>query len=73
MMFKPAMNDILKKDQSYYSLVIAVAKRAREIAEDAEANHQVVVEKPVRLAVEEFARGEYYMTEDPGLHHKNQM
>ena len=33
-MLRPAMNDILKPGQSYYSFVIAVAKRARDLAED---------------------------------------
>ena len=34
-MLRPAMNDILKDGQSYYSFVLAVAKRARDIAIDA--------------------------------------
>ena len=36
MMLKPSLTQILKKDESYYSLVVAVAKRAREIAEESE-------------------------------------
>ena len=31
MMLRPAVSQILKNNESYYSLVIAVAKRAREI------------------------------------------
>ena len=42
------------KRQSYYSVVIAVAKRAREIVEKAEENNQILVEKPVDLAVQDF-------------------
>ena len=35
MMLRPAVSQILKNNESYYSLVIAVAKRAREITSDA--------------------------------------
>ena len=34
--------------------MIAVAKRAREIVEKAEENNQILVEKPVDLAVQDF-------------------
>ena len=40
MMLRPAINDILKDGQSYYSLVVAVAKRAREITEESEKEHE---------------------------------
>ena len=62
-MHRPSATDILQPGQSYYSLVIGVAKRAREIAEEAQ-------EKGVQLAVEEFARGDYKMVErsDIGKH-----
>lgn len=63
MMHRPSANDILQKDQSYYSLVIGVAKRAREIAEEAEEEGTILLEKPVQLAVEEIARGEYKIVE----------
>ena len=33
MMLRPSMYQIISKNESYYSLVIGVAKRAREIAE----------------------------------------
>lgn len=63
MMHKPSVSDILKSGESYYSLVVAVAKRARDIASEAELNGEIIVEKPVQLAVEQFARGEYRMVE----------
>lgn len=66
-MHRPAVNDILNENQSYYSLVIAVAKRAREIAIDAELNEKSLSEKPVKTAVEEFARGDYNLTEVEGI------
>ena len=58
-MLKPSPNDIFIDNQSRYSFVIAIAKRAREIAEEAQRNHEILTEKPVSLAVGEFARGEY--------------
>ena len=64
-MLKPPEKPILKPGESYYSLVMAVAKRAREITEEAEEHHEVLVEKPVQIAVEEFENGEYKMIERP--------
>ena len=56
-MLRPAVSEILKEGQSYYSLVIAVAKRAREIAQNAEDEHIIMTEKPVKIAVQELAAG----------------
>jgi len=56
-MLRPAMSQIIRKDQNYYSFVVEVAKRAREIAIDAEENKVILEEKPVKLAVEELASG----------------
>ena len=66
-MLRPAMSQIIKKDDSYYRFEVAVAKRAREIAEEAEEEKIPLEEKPVKLAVEEFAAGKYKMTSHPGL------
>lgn len=62
-MHRPAATEILKGDESYYSLVVAVAKRAREIAEEAEESGTILIEKPVQLAVEQFADGTYKLVE----------
>jgi len=56
-MLKPAMSQILKPGESYYKFVVAVAKKAREIANDAEENNLPLEEKPVSLALELFANG----------------
>ncbi len=56
-MLRPAMSQIIKKDESNYAFVIEVAKRAREIVNEAEETGAVLEEKPVKLAVEEFAAG----------------
>ena len=42
-MLKPSSNIIKTPHKSYYSVVIAVAKRAREIVEKAEENNQILV------------------------------
>lgn len=67
MMLKPSVSQILKNNESYYSLVIAVAKRARDITEEADQEKLVLDEKPVKTAVDEIAAGEYKIIEDPSL------
>jgi DNA-directed RNA polymerase subunit omega len=66
-MLRPAAIQILKNNESYYSLVLAVAKRAREITEDSFENKTVLNERPVKKAVDEFASNEYKLIEDPSL------
>lgn len=60
-MLRPAMSQIIKKNDSYYTFVVAVAKRAREIAIEAEDNKVPLDQKPVKLAVDQFASGKYKM------------
>lgn len=62
-MLKPSENKITTPHRSYYSLVIAVAKRARQIAERAEENGEVLTEKPVDLAVRDFVNDRYKIVE----------
>ncbi len=66
-MLRPAVCQILKNNESTYSLVIAVAKRAREITDDAFEDKVVLDEKPVKTAVDEFANNEYRFIEDPSI------
>lgn len=56
-MIKPSMYQIIDKHDSYYEFVVAVAQRARDIAESAEKEGNMLSEKPVNIAVEEFAAG----------------
>jgi len=56
-MLRPAVNQIISKNESCYSLVIAVAKRAREIADELYENDMMLEEKPVKTSVEEIASG----------------
>ncbi len=55
-----APNDIeeLKGKNSRYAVVVGVAKRARQIAEEAEANKEIIIEKPVSLAIQDFRNGD---------------
>ena len=56
-MLRPAMSQILTKNESCYSFVVAVAKRAREISEELYKNGETLEKKPVKTAVEELASG----------------
>lgn len=62
-MLRPSMYQIIGKHDSYYEFVVAVAQRARDIAEETDENHINLVEKPVKLAVEEFATGRSKVTD----------
>ena len=57
MMLYPTMPELLKNIESRYMLVNVIAKRAREIAQEAEDEGEQLNEKPVSLAVKEIAEG----------------
>ena len=57
MMLYPAMNKLKSHIPNRYMLVNVVARRARQIAEEAEATGQHLDEKPVTLAIHEVADG----------------
>ena len=50
-------------EKSRYSLVIGIAKRAREIASNAEQNGNILTEKPVNLAINDFKEHKYELFE----------
>ena len=58
-MLKPTDIEKLKGTDSRYAVVIAVAKRAREISQDAEDKNIILTEKPVSLAINDFTEGDY--------------
>lgn len=62
-MLRPAITQLISKNDSYYSLVIGVAKRAREIADELVEEKKTLEEKPVKTAVEEFANGKFKIIE----------
>ena len=61
-MLYPPVADLLKNVDSRYLLVNVVAQRARNIAEEAEANEEELLEKPVTLAIREVAEGKLCAT-----------
>lgn len=64
-MLKPISDRTLGPKLSRYSLVVAVAKRARKIADEAEEKGEILVEKPVDLAVQEFLQHKFIIIEHP--------
>ena len=58
MMLYPAMNTLTKNVPNRYLLVNVVARRARQIAEDAELEGIHLTEKPGTEAINEVADGE---------------
>lgn len=63
MLFNPSLKHVLKNHLSRYSLVIATAKRAREISEETEENGDILLEKPVSLALNEIVEGKINIIE----------
>ena len=58
-MLRPTDIEKLKGDKSRYAVVIGVAKRAREIAERAEEDGVILLEKPVSMAIADLTDGDY--------------
>lgn len=57
MIVKPSVSELLTKADNRYELVIATARRARQIAEGAKVKTDVKAESPVTLAANEIAEG----------------
>lgn len=57
-MLAPKDIEILQGKNSRYAVVIGVAKRARQIAEEAESNKEILVDKTVSLAINDFKQGD---------------
>ncbi|SKC87253.1 DNA-directed RNA polymerase subunit omega [Maledivibacter halophilus] len=53
-MLKPPINELLKKVDSRYTLVIVASKRAREIIDGSEKRTDIQSNKPVTIAVNEL-------------------
>jgi len=57
MMLHPSLGELLKKIDNRYLLVNITAKRARDLAAEAEANETPLAEKPVKMALNEILSG----------------
>ena len=64
MMVKPTTAELLEKTDSKFRLVIATAKRARQIAEGAEKLTDKEDEAPVTVAANEIAEGKVIIEND---------
>ena len=62
-MFNPDLRNVLKNRTSRYSLVSAVAKRAREISSEAQENEEILNDKPVSIALDEIISGKFQVVE----------
>lgn len=56
-MLYPSINNMMQNGDNAYSFVIAVAKRAREIANEAKDKDEILAQSPLKLAVNDFAQG----------------
>ncbi len=63
-MLRPSVNQLITKNESSYSLVIGVAKRAREVADELCEKEEILEEKPVKTAIRELASGKYRIVDD---------
>ncbi len=54
-MLNPSIGVLIENTQSRYKLVLDVAKTAREIAKEAQDNGEIIIEKPVTLAMDQMA------------------
>ncbi len=59
MMLYPAMNKLTANVPNRYLLVNVVARRARQIAQEAEDNGEPMDVKPVTIAIREVAEGKH--------------
>ena len=67
------IDDIFEMCDSRYSLVNAISKKAREIADEAESNHDVLYRKPVNMVIDRLLDGratiEHIEPEEEQEHH----
>ena len=56
MMLNPAIGKLINNYKNRYELVLDIAKRARKISEKAEREQEIIIEKPVTLAMNQLAK-----------------
>ena len=54
-MLNTSIGKLINSNESRYKLVLDIAKKARDIAKQAEDNGEIIIEKPVTLAMNEMA------------------
>lgn len=55
-MLNPAIGKLINNYENRYDLVLDIAKRARQISEKAEKDNEIIIEKPVTLAMNQLAK-----------------
>ena len=63
-MKRASLDDMLTGKESRYALVIGVAKRAREIADEFKEEGVITEDKPVLLAIDDFKNHKYNILEE---------
>ncbi len=58
-MLRPSDIEQLKGHHSRYAVAIGIAKRARDIVDQAKEKSEILLEKPVSMAIEDFKSGDY--------------
>lgn len=71
-MFNPDLKKLLKDCNSRYSLVVGVAKRAREIRDEAVKNEVLLDEKCVSTAINDIYDGKFVVEEPEEIHTQKQ-
>lgn len=54
-MLNPAIGKLIENYENRYGLVTEIANCAREISSEAEANEEILLEKPVSIAINKIA------------------
>lgn len=62
-MLKPQIAQLLNECDSPYSLVVTIAKRSRDIAQEALDNREILNDKPVNMAIDEFGGHKFKIVE----------
>ncbi|MDO5014873.1 MAG: DNA-directed RNA polymerase subunit omega [Clostridia bacterium] len=61
-MLNPDIKKLIDKQEiNRYALVTGVAKRARQIASDAEDKDMILQDKPISMALQELIDDKYYI------------
>ncbi len=72
MMVKPTVNELLKKVDNRFELVVATSKRARQIAEGDKKLTSVDEQAPVTIAANEIAEGKVRVIKEESSEEQSQ-
>ena len=71
------IDDVFEMSDSRYSLVNAISRKAREIADEAESNNDVLYRKPVNMVIDRLLDGratiEHIEVEEEEVHHPHDL